>query len=73
MVTSRGYVREWIPCLMQGVKQGLHKLGYRRLCEITPNRVDIEKRSAEAKREGNAHNLFGINRQQTENQSYAHL
>lgn len=64
MVPSRGSVAEWIPCLMQGVKQGLHKLGYPTLRKI-PSLIDsggvhLERRSAEAKREGNPHSLFEI-------------
>ena len=63
MVASQGFVHEWIPCLMQGVKQGLHKLGYRHLSNISSQKVDVEKRSEEAKREGAVHNLFEIHQQ----------
>ncbi len=63
-VASRGPVREWVPSLMQGVKQGLHKLGYRNLSKITPGNVEVEMRSKEAKREGDVHNLFEIHEEQ---------
>lgn len=61
VVASRGSVHEWVPSLMQGVKQGLHKLGYRGINRIKPDNVEVEMRSKEAKREGDVHNLFEIN------------
>jgi IMP dehydrogenase len=66
-VITRGYVNEWVPYLMQGVKQGLHKLGYRTLKDITPNKVEIEKRSEEAKQEGEVHSMFKVNNDQNAN------
>lgn len=62
MVPSRGPISEWIPCLMQGVKQGLHKLGYPTFdiihSKLATNELYLEKRSEEAKREGNVHSLY---------------
>ena len=57
MVPSRGSISEWIPCLLQGVKQGFHKLGFSSLSTMT-GKVELEKRSEEAKREGQVHNLY---------------
>lgn len=64
MVPSRGPVSEWIPCLMQGVRQGLHKLGYRSietlLDMVNSNTVTLEKRSEAAFREGRVHSLYEV-------------
>ena len=53
MVASRGAVGEWVPCLMQGVKQGFQKLGYRDLGtlaqKIAQNKVELEKRQKKPK------------------------
>lgn len=58
VVTSRGSVSEWVPCLMQGVKQGLHKLGNPSITHLHQNKIHVERRSEEAKREGSVHSLF---------------
>lgn len=58
VILSRGQVCDWVPCLIQGVKQGFHKLGIRSIQEILPNRIDVEKRSEGAKREAAVHSLF---------------
>lgn len=64
MVSSRGPVAKWVPMLIQGVRQGVHKLGYPNLCEIQgklkENSMELEKRSEGAKREGNIHSLYEI-------------
>lgn len=57
MVPSRGSIAEWIPCLLQGVKQGFHKLGFSSL-DTMAEKIELEKRSEEAKREGQVHNLY---------------
>lgn len=57
MVPSRGSISEWVPCLLQGVKQGFHKLGFSSLSTIR-GQIELEKRSEEAKREGQVHNLY---------------
>lgn len=64
MVPSRGSVSDWIPFLMQGVKQGLYKLGHKSVDDIqdklTKNDIHLEKRSEEAKREGDIHGLYEV-------------
>jgi IMP dehydrogenase len=64
MVPSRGSISEWIPCLMQGVNQGLHKLGYSNIPDfhdsIRKNSVELERRSEGAKREAQVHSLFEV-------------
>lgn len=61
-VSLKGNVREWIPMLMQGVKQGMHKMGVRSLSQghalIDSNVLQVERRSEGAKREGFIHSLF---------------
>lgn len=62
MVSSRGPVSKWIPMLLQGVRQGLHKLGFSTL-DIIQQKLDnnellLERRSEGAKREGNVHSLY---------------
>jgi IMP dehydrogenase len=59
MVPSRGSISEWVPCLLQGVRQGFHKLGYRTL-NYLDDAVELEKRSDGAKREGQVHNLYEV-------------
>jgi len=62
MVSSRGPVSKWVPMLMQGAKQGLHKLGHSSLQKIqnslAENKIRLEKRSEGAKSEGNVHSLY---------------
>ncbi|MEC7839337.1 MAG: IMP dehydrogenase [Chlamydiota bacterium] len=62
MVSSRGPISKWVPMLMQGAKQGLHKLGHPSLQNIQnsllDNKVRLEKRSEGAKNEGNVHSLY---------------
>jgi len=64
MVPSKGSISEWIPCLMQGVKQGFHKLGHPSISnlqeKINQNNVLVEKRSEGSKREGHVHSLYEI-------------
>ncbi len=64
MVPTRGSIIEWIPCLMQGVRQGLHKLGLQGLEDIAQkinqNKIELERRSEGAKREGSIHNLYEV-------------
>ncbi|MCB1111771.1 MAG: IMP dehydrogenase [Chlamydiales bacterium] len=64
MVSSRGSVSEWVPCLLQGVKQGLHKLGYCSLEKVhrllDENKLLLERRSEGAKREGSVHSLYEV-------------
>lgn len=64
MVSSRGSIAEWIPCLMQGLRQGLHKLGLKGIKDIHNklqlNELKIERRSEEAKREGDTHGLYAV-------------
>lgn len=64
-VPSRGSIHSWLPILMQGVRQGLHKLGYRNLDVLTTcirdNKVYLEKRSEGSKVEGGVHSLSLIN------------
>lgn len=57
LVPSRGSISEWIPCLLQGVKQGFHKLGFAAITDLE-GKIQIEKRSEEAKREGQVHHLY---------------
>ncbi len=57
MVPSRGSIAQWVPCLLQGVKQGFHKLGFSNLSALA-DQIELEKRSEEAKREGQIHNLY---------------
>lgn len=64
MVPSRGSIAEWVPFLIQGIKQGFHKLGLPRVAELEDARlngkVNLELRSEGAKREGQVHNLFEV-------------
>lgn len=64
MVPSRGSIAEWAPCLMQGVKQGFHKLGHcaiKKLHEkLSDNILELERRSEGAKIEGQTHSLFEV-------------
>ncbi|MEM1282926.1 MAG: IMP dehydrogenase [Chlamydiota bacterium] len=64
MVSSRGPISKWIPMLLQGVRQGLHKLGLPTLKmiqdKLADNGILIEKRSESAKREGNIHSLYEV-------------
>jgi len=62
LIPSRGAVSEWIPCLLQGLRQGMHKLGYSTIRSlhqaIDQGEMKCEMRSSEAKREGEVHGLF---------------
>jgi len=64
MISARGTVQEWLQCLLQGVKQGLHKLGYKQLDllknSIANNKLHLERRSEAAKREGQVHSLYEV-------------
>ena len=81
MVPSRGSISEWVPCLFQGVKQGIHKLGAQSMVSLHQSNLQVEKRTESAKREGQVHNLFevevekiSVNQQEKqENQTYAKL
>ena len=61
-VIYKGSVATWVPTNMQGVKQGLHKLGLRSVdaaqLAISENRIELEKRSDAARHEGGVHDLF---------------
>ncbi|MGD2169506.1 MAG: IMP dehydrogenase [Chlamydiota bacterium] len=63
-VPSKGSISEWVPCLIQGVKQGFHKLGYKNFselrCAFLDNKLMLEKRSDEAKKEGSVHSLYEV-------------
>lgn len=64
MVSSRGPVSKWVPMLLQGVRQGMHKIGFSTL-KIVQEKLDnnellLERRSEGAKREGNVHSLYEI-------------
>jgi IMP dehydrogenase len=63
-VSLRGSVPEWIPCLMQAVKQGFHKLGHTHICDIhekiDQNAIQLEWRTPEAKKEGQVHSLYEV-------------
>ncbi len=69
-VPSRGRVAEWIPCLLQGVRQGLHKLGHRSLEQlydrVKNGTVQVEKRSEAAKAEGRVHDLYSVGTERVE-------
>ncbi|MCB1149594.1 MAG: IMP dehydrogenase, partial [Chlamydiia bacterium] len=64
MVSSRGSLHDWVPCLLQGVRQGFHKLGHRSIEElhekIGQGRIALERRSEGAKQEGNVHSLLAL-------------
>lgn len=64
MVSSRGSLHDWVPCLLQGVRQGFHKLGHRSIEElhekISQGRIALERRSEGAKQEGNVHSLLAL-------------
>jgi len=64
MVPSRGSIAEWIPVLMQGVKQGFYKLGLKGVDDIQEkileNQLILERRSEGAKREGDIHGLYEV-------------
>jgi IMP dehydrogenase len=64
MVSSRGPISKWIPMLLQGVRQGLHKLGLPTLERIQEkigdNGILLERRSEGAKREGSIHSLYEV-------------
>ena len=64
MVPSRGSVHDWVPCLMQGVRQGIHKMGHRSLRDLEDKRqanlLELERRSESAKREGGVHSLYEV-------------
>ena len=64
LVPSRGSVSEWIPCLMQAVRQGLHKLGDSSVdalhARVEQNQLKLERRSEGAKREGSVHSLYEV-------------
>ena len=67
MVPSKGRIAEWVPTLMQGVRQGLHKLGHPSLQElqkrINSGGVFVERRSEGAKAEGRIHDLYEVSAQ----------
>ncbi len=65
---SRGSMTEWVPQLVQGIKQGLHKLGRPSLG--AKGAVFLERRSEAAKREGGVHHLY---EQQKESHVASHL
>ncbi len=61
-VPSRGSIHEWVPHLIQGVKQGFHKLGLKNIKDFSTDRdhICLERRSQEAQREGSVHSLFEL-------------
>lgn len=63
-VTVRGSVHEWVGRLMQGAKQGFHKMGARSVAELhqlaDEGHVSLELRSDGARREGAVHNLYSF-------------
>ncbi|NGX57512.1 MAG: Inosine-5'-monophosphate dehydrogenase [Chlamydiae bacterium] len=75
MVSSRGSIAEWIPCIMQGVRQGLHKLGMKGIDDIhrkvAQNQIKIERRSEGAKREGDIHGLYAVHTEEMFTQTVA--
>lgn len=64
LISSRGSIAEWVPCLIQGVKQGLHKLGFPTLTRLhrslAENRIELERRSEPSLREGQVHSLYEV-------------
>ena len=68
-VPFAGSVAEITQELMQGVKQGFHKLGLRNFNEISKrhqeNGIELEKQTEQSQREGNVHSLFRIKELQT--------
>ena len=70
LVPSRGSVGEWIMCLLQGTRQGLHKIAYPTIhaahLGIEENSTRLERRSEGAKREGQVHNLYEIAQEGTQ-------
>jgi IMP dehydrogenase len=64
-VAYKGKVSEWVPLLVQGMRQGLNKLGYSSIAAlheaIAENRLELERRSDGAKREGSIHSLYSFN------------
>lgn len=69
-VPFAGSVAEIIQELMQGVKQGLHKLGLRNFPEISKgiqkNTIELEKQTEQSQQEGNVHSLFHVKELHTE-------
>lgn len=64
LVPSRGSIHEWIPVLLQGVRQGFHKLGHASIIQLheklIQNEIELERRSEGSKREGDVHNIFQL-------------
>lgn len=64
LIPSRGSIAEWVPCLIQGVKQGFHKLGFPSLIRVhecfAENSIEIERRSEPSQREGQVHSLYEV-------------
>lgn len=64
LVPSKGSVSSWIPMLLQGVRQGFHKLGYATIAGLEEARqsgkMELEFRSEGAKREGQVHSLYEV-------------
>lgn len=61
-VACKGPVAAWVPMLIQGVIQGLHKIGFQSIGliqkAIADNAIDLERRTDAARQEGNVHNLY---------------
>ena len=61
-VALKGSVHEWVLCLMQGVRQGFHKLGVSSIGGAheanQDNTLLLERRSEGSKREGVVHSLY---------------
>lgn len=64
LIPSRGSIAEWVPCLLQGVKQGLHKLGYPSIVHLhqclARNLIELERRSEPSQKEGQVHSLYEV-------------
>ncbi len=63
-VTYKGAVAKWVPCLLQGMSQGLHKLGMSSVQQmqemLEKNVTELERRSEAAKFEGAPHDLYSF-------------
>lgn len=61
-VTYKGPVSVWVPQLIQGMMQGMHKLGVRSVEEghelLKRGELELERRSEGAKKEGRPHHLY---------------
>lgn len=59
-VVAKGPIREYVPLLSESIKHTFQHLGIKSLDELEQEiyKIRVEKRSLQAQKEGNVHNLF---------------